>query len=68
MKTKITQFPNGFCLNFFSLRIINGFLDYSKLPITQKFRRKSKKVQVIGSLKQITGSKEISKWMGRNCS
>ena len=27
----------------------------------------SKKVRVIGSLKQITGNKEISKWMEREC-
>ena len=25
------------------------------------------RVRVIGSLKQITGSKEISKWTGREC-
>jgi len=28
---------------------------------------KSKTVRVIGSSKQITGNKEISKWMGRKC-
>ena len=31
------------------------------------FLGKSKKVRVIGSLKQITGNKEIIKWVGREC-
>ena len=35
---------------------------YSRLPITRT--NKSKKVRVIGSLRQIARSKEISKWMG----
>ena len=42
-----------------SLRNLQSTPDYSNL------HGKSKKVRVIGSLKQITGSKEISKWMGR---
>ena len=34
-------------------------------PDNSNIQVKSKKVRVIGSLKQITGSKEMSKWMGR---
>ena len=34
-------------------------------PDNSNLQRKSKKVLVIGSSKQITGSKDISKWMGR---
>ena len=38
---------------------------YSRLPIDNSNQQgKSKKVRVIGSLRQIAGSKEISKWMG----
>ena len=36
-------------------------------PDNLNLQGKLKKVRVIGSLKQITGSKEISKWMGREC-
>ena len=39
--------------------------EYSRLPITLTFKGNRKKVKVVGSLKQITGSKEISQWMGR---
>ena len=39
--------------------------EYSRLPITRTFKGNRKKVKVMGSLKQITGSKKISKWMGR---
>ena len=34
-------------------------------PDNSNLQGELKKVRVIGSLKQITGSKEISKWMGR---
>ena len=40
-------------------------IHYSRLPITRTVKGNRKKVPVIGSLKQITGSKEISEWMGR---
>ena len=36
-------------------------------PDNSNLLGKLKKVLVIGSLKQITGNKEISKWMGREC-
>ena len=40
--------------------------NYSRLdPDNSNVLGKSKKVRVIGGLKQITGNKEISKWMGR---
>ena len=45
------------------------YYNYGRLPITQTFKGNRKTfellgVPVIASLKQITGSKEISKWMG----
>ena len=60
---------------FRHLNIVGCFLKRrptSRLPITRTFKRNRKKfellgVRVIGSLKQITGSEEISKWMGREC-
>ena len=40
-------------------------LKLQSTPHNSNLEGKSKKVLVIGSLKQITGSKEISKCMGR---
>ena len=40
-------------------------LKLQSTPDNSNLQGKSKKVLVIGSSKQITGSKEISKWMGR---
>ena len=40
-------------------------LKLQSTPDNSNLQRKSKKVLVIGSSKQLTGSKEISKWMGR---
>ena len=42
-------------------------LDIQSTPDNSDLQGKSKKVRVIGSSTQITGSKEISKWMGREC-
>ena len=42
-------------------------LDIQSTPDNQNLQWKSKKVRVIGISTQITGSKEISKWMGREC-
>ena len=39
--------------------------DKKSTPDNSNIQGKSKKVRVIRSLKQITGSKEMSKWMGR---
>ena len=40
-------------------------LKLQSTPDNSNLQGKSKKVLVTGSSKQITGSKEISKWMGR---
>ena len=42
----------------------NIFHNYSRLPITRTLKGNWKQVRFNGSLKQITGSKEISKWIG----
>ena len=42
-------------------------LDIQSTPDNSNLQGKSKKVRVIGISRQITGSKEISKWMGREC-
>ena len=36
-------------------------------PTNSNLQGKSRKVRVIERLKQITGSKEIRKWIGREC-
>ena len=43
------------------------FFYLQSTPDNLNLQGKLKKVRVIESLKQITGSKEISKWMGREC-
>ena len=40
-------------------------LQAQSTPDNSNLQGKLNKVRVIGSLKQITGSKEISKWIGR---
>ena len=57
------DFPKNACVGGFSISRLHrqSTADHSNL------QGKSTKVRVIGSLRQITGSKEISKWMGREC-
>ena len=42
-----------------------NFFYLQSTPDDLNLQGKLRKVRVIGSLKQITGSKEISKWIGR---
>ena len=42
-------------------------LDLQSTSDNSNLQGKSKKVRVIGISTQITGTKEISKWMGREC-
>ena len=42
-------------------------LSLQSTPDNSNLQGKLRKVRIVGSLKQITGSKEISKWMGREC-
>ena len=61
----LAKLSNGPC-GIVTLLVHDGVVTLLQTtPDNSKPQRKSKKVRVIGSLKQITGSKEISKWMGR---
>ena len=40
---------------------------YRRLPINSNLLGKSKKVRVMESSNQITGNKEIRKWVGKEC-
>ena len=53
----------GFDPCFYS-RVL-AWVDLQSTPDVPNLQGKSKKVRVLGSSKQITGSKEIGKWMGR---
>ena len=54
-------------LGFVNQLQVSVYFYMQSTPDNSNLQEKLKKVRVIGSLKQITGSKEISKWMGREC-
>ena len=54
-------------LGFVNQLQVSVYFYMQSTPDSSNLQEKLKKVRVIGSLKQITGSKEISKWMGREC-